>query len=101
MEFEFASRKLEELYSDDDLAGEYPESVVAAFFRRMAVIRAAVDERDLRSAKHLHFEKLEPKRANRYSLRLCGRWRLVFSFDPPSGADKRIVIEEISKHYGD
>jgi toxin HigB-1 len=101
MEFEFANRKLEELYYEDEGTEEYPESVVVAFVNRMAVVDAAKDERDLRSLKSLHFEKLEPKNSNRYSLRLSGRWRLVFSFEPPSGADKRIVVEEISNHYGD
>lgn len=99
MEFEFATRKLEELYYDDKGAEEYPDSVITSFVNRIAVIAAARDEPDLRGLKSLHFEKLKPTSANRYSMRLSGRWRLILTFDAPSGSDKRMVIQEISKHH--
>lgn len=102
MEFRFATDELRELYQEEKGARKYPSDVVDAFFSRMAVIANAVDERDMRALTMLHLEKLK-SRSNGYSIRLTkkGGWRLIFSFDPPSGAGKVLVVEEISKHYGD
>ena len=101
MQFEFATKDLEELYYEEKGASQYLEDVVSAFFRRMKVIGDAKDERDLRALQSVHFEKLKPKHAGLYSLRLCGRWRLIFTFAPASEKDKKLVIKEISNHYGD
>lgn len=101
MQFEFASEDLEELYHEERGAGRYPEDVVSAFFRRMKVIDGAENEQDLRALKTLHFEKLKGKHVGLYSLRLCGRWRLIFTFEGTSGGRKKLAIREISNHYGD
>ena len=99
MEFKFATKDLELLYIEERGIEHYPPEVVDAFFRRIALIENARDERDLRSVKSTHFEKL--KGTNKYSIRLNKQWRLEFTFKPPQGKDKMIVVIEISKHYGD
>ena len=63
------------------------------------MIENARDERDLRNVKSTHFEKL--KGTSKYSMRLNRQWRLEFTFEPPQGEDKLMVVIEISKHYGD
>ena len=65
MRFIFTSKKLQALYTDESGATRYPPEVVTAFFDKMAVIRAASDESDLRTLKSLHFEKLKGERGNR------------------------------------
>ena len=100
MEIRFATTDLEELCESEKGAESYPPEVVEAFFDRISVIDDAVDERDLRALKSLHFEKLKGH-SNRYSMRLNRQWRLILSFEPPKGPEKAVVVIEISKHYGD
>lgn len=101
MLFEFADKDLESLYYEGMGAEKYPTEVVDKFILRVVVIENAKDERDLRELKQLHFEKLVPKASGLYSIRLCGRWRLIFRFGASSNKDRIIVIQEISNHYGD
>lgn len=100
MEFRFATKDLETLYTEEKGADRYPPEVVAAFFRRMFAIANAHDERDLRSPASVHFEKLKGF-DDRYSMRLNKQWRLELMFQYPQGAQKIIVVLKISKHYGD
>ena len=51
LRFIFANKKLELLYTSGTGAAKYPPEVVDAFFDKMAVIRAARDENDLRASK--------------------------------------------------
>ena len=97
MDFEFKDRKLEKLYSERKGAEKYPAEVVDAFFRRMAVIRGATDERDFYALKSLHFEKL---RTGGHSMRLNEGWRLALNFEKRLSG-KIVIVIEINKHYGD
>ena len=99
MNFRFEDRKLEALYRAEEGAKKYPSDVVEAFFRRMASIRAAKDERDLRALKGARLEKLKGER-DRYSMRLNVKWRLIIGFERDAGGAIVVVIE-ISDHYGD
>ena len=99
MELRFADKSPEALYTEEMAADRYPSEVVDAFFRRMVLICSARDERDLRALKSARVEKL--KGSDRYSIRLSRQWRLEFTFDPPQGPDKAVVVLAISKHYGD
>ena len=100
MDLRFAKKELEALYTTEKGAKRYPPEVVDAFFRRMAFVRGAKDERDLRASRGARLEKMTGK-PGRYSLRLTKRWRVEFAFEPPQGSDKTVVVLEISKHYGD
>ncbi len=83
MRFIFAHKKLQQLYTDGRGATKYPPEVVDAFFDKMAVIRAARDENDLRALKSLHFEKLQGERGIRgeRSIRLNKQYRLVLRLE--------------------
>ena len=78
MRFYFQTKKLEALYTEEKNAHKYP-GVVDDFFEVMAIIDAAVDERDLYAQKGLRFEKLQGKRGKegQRSLRLNAQWRLI------------------------
>jgi plasmid maintenance system killer protein len=76
LRFIFANKKLGPLYTSGASAAKYPPEVVDAFFDKMAVIRAARDENDLRALKSLHCEKLLGERGLRgeRSIRLTGNF---------------------------
>ena len=71
-----------------------------AFIRRMGLIRGARDERDLRALKGAHFEKLEAE-PGIYSMKLDKQYRLKISFEERDTGEKIVIVEDISKHYGD
>ncbi|QOY90733.1 type II toxin-antitoxin system RelE/ParE family toxin [Paludibaculum fermentans] len=100
MDFHFADRALERLYTHNEGASKYPAEVVRLFLRRVRHIESAQDIRDLRTPRSLHFEKLSGKLAGLCSLRLNDQCRLIFS-EEETKAGKGIAIREISKHYGD
>ena len=80
MRFVFASKTLEALYTDEFGAAKYPPEDVEAFFEKMAAIRAASNESDLRALKSLHFEKLRGGRGER-SIRLNTQFRLTLTIE--------------------
>ncbi len=83
MRFIFANKKLEQLYTAGAGAGKYPPEVLDAFFDKMAIIRAARNENDLRAIKSLHFEKLQGERGLRgeRSIRLNRQFRLILRLE--------------------
>ena len=77
MRFCFADKKLARLYTEEKGRRKYPKEVIDAFFDVMAIVDAALDERDLRAMKSLHYERLEGKRRHQHSLALHGGFRLI------------------------
>ena len=75
--FVFKNKALELLYTERKDEHEYPREVVNGFFRVMAIIRNANDERDLRALRSLNYEALKGKRSHQSSLRLNRQWRLI------------------------
>jgi toxin HigB-1 len=75
--FVFKSRELELLYTERKDAHKYPPEVIAGFFRVIAFIRNARDERDLRAMRSLKYEALKGNRSHQNSLRLNQQWRLI------------------------
>ncbi|MCX6046638.1 MAG: type II toxin-antitoxin system RelE/ParE family toxin [Chloroflexi bacterium] len=73
----FKNRKLTLLYTDRVDAHKYPAEVIDAFFKVMALIRNAQDERDLRAFHSLNYETLKGNRSHQNSLRLNKQWRLI------------------------
>jgi proteic killer suppression protein len=99
LRYRFYDKGLERLYVQGTGAGHYPEGIAETFVKRIRMIEAAADERDLRALKSLHFEKLKGG-GNRYSIRLNQTWRLLLTFEKDKDG-KIVVIIEINKHYGD
>lgn len=100
MDFRFANRDLQRLYTDNTGAEKFPAETVKLFRRRVRHIEAAKDVRDLRRPASVHYEKLAGRYSGKSSLRLNDKWRLILSEEQgPTG--KRVVIHELSNHYGD
>ena len=100
MEFEFANRKIERLYTEERGARKYPPRVVDAFFEVIRVIESAEDERDLRRKKHLHFEKLKGGRQHQRSLALRGPFRLVVQLREAENGTYLLIEEIVDYHEG-
>lgn len=100
MDFLFATKELERLYTHNEGASRYPAETVKLFRRRVRHIEAARDGRDLRVPPSVRYEKLSGKLAGLSSLRLNDKWRLILK-EEETAVGKRIVIREISNHYGD
>lgn len=94
LRFQFKKKKLEALYTEEKDAHKYP-GVVDDFFEVMAIIDAAVDERDLYAQKGLRFEKLKGKRGKegQRSLRLNDQWRLILTVDEDEQGNYLTIID--------
>ncbi|MEH2400635.1 type II toxin-antitoxin system RelE/ParE family toxin [Nostoc sp.] len=94
MRFIFKKKKLEALYTEEKDAHKYP-GVVDDFFEVMAIIDAAVDERDLYAQKGLRFKKLQGKRekVGQHSLRLNDQWRLILTVDKDEQGNYLTIID--------
>ncbi|WP_199326278.1 type II toxin-antitoxin system RelE/ParE family toxin [Dendronalium sp. ChiSLP03b] len=94
LRFQFKKKKLEALYTEEKDAHKYP-GVVDDFFEVMAIIDAAVDERDLYAQKGLRFEKLKGKRGKKgqRSLRLNDQWRLIVTVDEDDQGNYLTIID--------
>ncbi|WP_375470407.1 type II toxin-antitoxin system RelE/ParE family toxin [uncultured Nostoc sp.] len=94
MRFIFKKKKLEALYTEEKDAHKYP-GVVDDFFEVMAIIDAAVDERDLYAQKGLRFKKLQGKRGKvgQHSLRLNDQWRLILTVDKDEQGNYLTIID--------
>jgi len=76
----------------------FSSAVVAAFRKRMQLIRAAPDERDFYALKSLHCEKLKGDRKHQRSMRLNDQWRLIIEIEGKA-AEKVAVIVRIEDYH--
>ena len=98
MRLQFSSSKIRKLYVEEVGSKRFPPEVVDAFFEVMAVIDTAESEQDLRSLKHLHFEKLKGKRSHQRSLKLHGGYRLVVQLLTDEQG-KYLLVDEIEDYH--
>ena len=77
MEVRFADSKLQRLETELNYRAGFSKDIVQSFRKRMAMIRAAVDERAFYGMKSLHYEKLKGNRSHQRSMRLNDQFRLI------------------------
>ena len=80
---------IDRLETDPNFTAGFAYALVKSFRKKMQMIRAARDERDLRAMKSLHFEKLKGARQHQYSIRLNDQYRLTLELE--EHADSKIV----------
>jgi proteic killer suppression protein len=95
-------------FQDDDLRRLYVETrfrlawmgsdLTKLYRRKVQLLAAAVDERDLRHMRSLHFEKLVADRAGQYSIRLNDKYRLIFRLRTGDDGRTAIIIEVVDYH---
>ena len=94
----FADRYLQQLDVNRGLAVRWSPAVVRAFRKTIWLIRQAVDERDFRNLRSLHFEKLKGKRSHQYSMRLNDQYRLIVEMEQ-TGPHKQVRVISIEDYH--
>jgi toxin HigB-1 len=101
-------QKMRVEFDDDDLRQLFTNAkfrlpsvgpdLANAYRRRVNIIVAAKDERDLRAMRSLHFEKLGGDRDGQYSIRLHDQWRLILRLERDEAERWIVIIELIDYH---
>ena len=81
---EFKDRDLEAFWEDPDInpPRRIPSQLRRIVYRKLQMIDAAADLRDLRIPPSNHLEKLQNDRAGQHSIRVNDQWRLCFTWTP-------------------
>ncbi len=99
MLIDFEDGDLERLYVDANFRlGRFGADLIKAYRKKMAILVAVADERDLMAMRSLNFEKLKGDRAGQHSIRLTDQWRLIFRIEKEEDGNLVIVIEIIDYH---
>ncbi len=97
MRFSFRNDELVELFETGRSLTLQP-AVVKAFFRVMALIAQARDERDVRAIKGRRMERLHGDRDGQYSIRLNDQFRLIFTIERDDDGNYLLIIEIVDYH---
>ena len=97
MEVRFEDDDLDRLEIDARFDGKLPQGVVRSYRKAMQFIRAAGDQRDLRTKPGWHLEKYRAK-PGQFSLRLNDQYRLIVEFGATS-ASRVVVIVAITDYH--
>ncbi len=99
MDVEFADDALDQLETDARFAAGHSQAIVKGFRKRMQMIRAAHDERDLYQNKGARFERLKGKRAGQCSVMLTGNWRLIIELIKEKNGQAVVKVVEIVDYH--
>jgi proteic killer suppression protein len=100
MEVQFRTRKLQKQYENSREAQKaYGEEVARRYIQRVEIVKQAHDIEELQRLPGLHCHELKGDREGQWAIKLTGQFRLIFTL---AGERLAIVlVEEVSKHYGD
>ncbi len=98
MNLTFKKAWLEDLAFNPNARTKLSRAIVRAYRERISQIVDATDERDLRAIKDAHFEKLKIELAGKYSMRLCGGWRVIFEIVPGTPKNTIHVVDVDDYH---
>ena len=100
MDVEFGTKKLRECFEHHKKGQRaWGPEVARRYAERIGILYNIASIQDLGKVPALHFHALHGKRKGQYALTLVGRWRLIITFR--EGPPAVVLIEEVSKHYGD
>ena len=72
--------------------------IIKAYRKKIQVLRAATDERDLYAMRSLRLKQLKGNRAGTSSIRLNDQFRLIITFETDDEGRMVIVIEMVDYH---
>lgn len=98
MLIEYRNDKLAILETDRAAESKIAIAIISSFRKKLVVLRAAPDERTLRSWKSLHYEKLSGDLEGKRSIRLNEKWRLVFELDSSTSPATITLLDIIDYH---
>lgn len=94
----FEDEDLRRLAEDASYAPkQWGPDVITAYRKKIQLLYAATDERDLRAVRSLHLEQLVGDRKGQSSIRINNKFRLILTF--VTEGDRVAVIIELSNHY--
>ena len=97
MEVEFRNNSMKSRYDDPSKAvRKWGKQIGERYIRVVTLIMSVQDLQDLYNAPSINFHPLKGDRKGEYSLRLNVQMRLVVEYD-----EERIIVKEVTKHYGD
>jgi len=95
---EYCDEMLRRLTEDPDYRlRRWGADVVKAYRRKIQIILAATDERDLRAMRSLRLEQLSGDREGTSSIRLNDQFRLILTFKT-DGERVAVVLELVDYH---
>jgi toxin HigB-1 len=99
VELEFDDDDLRRLYVEPDfrLPSLGPD-ITRSFRRKVQLLAASLDDRDIRAMRSLRMEKLVGDRAGQYSIRLNDQFRLIFRLKTDGRGKVVIIIEIVDYH---
>jgi proteic killer suppression protein len=100
VEIEFRTKKLRRHYEQGSMAVRaYGPQVGRRYIGRINIIKAARSIEELEAMPALDCHPFKGDRQGQWAIALTGFWRLIFTL---KGERLEIVlVEEVSKHYGD
>ncbi len=98
MEVVYNDKKLALLETSRAAETKLSAVLIESFRKKLAILRAATDERTLRNWKSLHYEKLSGDREGQRSIRLNAQMRLIFTLDT-SASPPLVTILEIGDYH--
>ena len=99
MRIDFEDATLRRLAEDPDFnPKQWGRDVIRAYRKKLQLIGAAQDERDLRAVKSLRLEKLGGDRVGTSSIRLNDQFRLILHFTTNDSGRVAIVLELVDYH---
>jgi proteic killer suppression protein len=89
MDIDFRDQTLALVETDRAAETKLPVSLINSLRKKLAVMRAAPDERTLRNWKSLHYEKMTEEER---SIRLNDQYRLIFTLNTECRPNKVTVL---------
>lgn len=98
MRIEYHDEVLRRLAEDAGFAPKgWNRDVITSYRKKIQIIRAAKDERDLYALRGLRLERLKADREGQSSIRLNDQFRLILTF--ATDEDRVVVILEIVDYH--
>lgn len=99
MRFEFEDDDLRRLYTEPGVRlPKFGSDLTKQYRKKMQVVAAAEDERDLYALRGLRLEKLVGDRTGQHSIRLNEQFRLILRLTTDEEGRLVIVVEIIDYH---
>ncbi|MGI9118527.1 MAG: type II toxin-antitoxin system RelE/ParE family toxin [Acidimicrobiales bacterium] len=99
MRFEFEDDDLRRLYTDPGFhLPKFGTDLTKQYRKKMQVLAAAKDERDLYALRGLRLEKLVGAGAGQHSIRLNDQFRLILRFKTDH-EDRLVIVVKITDYH--
>lgn len=99
MRIEYGDDDLRRLAEDPDYRPrQWGRDVIVAYRKKVQILDAAKDERDLLAMRSLRLERLTADRAGTCSIRLNDQFRLILTFHTDDDGRVAVVLELVDYH---